>query len=154
MLFDISGSSVYVLSVFLDLRQGFQQQHIGFHVQRVTRFGASGTIPFNRVVTNYGGMWDTLSYMFMAPVKGIYVFHVNIVQQSRRGNTNAAIVRDGTIIAFAHVYSEIDFGSSSASVVLELEAYNRVYVRLEAGYLEAWSPYGINGFSGFLLYPV
>ena len=79
---------------------------------------------------------------FIAPVKGLYVFHLHVVQYfTQSHNLNAWIM--------AYVRSALHNGAGSASAVIKMEPLNRAYCRLEYGRLN----HGFfTSFTGFLLH--
>ena len=74
------------------------EPHCGFHVQRSTPTSSAPPaviIGFDTAVTNVGGYWDTLTNMFTAPVRGLYVFHLHVVQHNtQRYDINAYIMKE------------------------------------------------------------
>ena len=124
----------------------------GFHVQLTKPSNIAPpafNIEFDRVLTNFGGMWDTLMHNFIAPVKGLYVFHLHVVQYTTPSNSlNAWIMKDGNRITMAYVRSVLHNGVGSASAVIEMEPLNRAYCRLEYGRLNEGF---FTSFTGFLL---
>ena len=126
----------------------------GFHVQRTTYTATAPpafNIGFDQVITNFGGYWDTLTNMFTVPVRGLYVFHLHVVQPgTERENLEAYIMQETKNVTQAFVNNMINSGSGSASVVLELEERHRVYCKLANGRIYG-SKEGATSFTGYLL---
>ena len=130
---------------------------IGFTVQRTISYLTAPpetTIEFDRIVTNIGGYWNPFSNIFVAPVEGMYMFHLYVFRGRTMGNLNAFIVRDGVKLALAHVNAEYLFGDSSVSLIVHLYRGNNVFSRLSGGVLHSFTRHGgpaIVHFSGFLI---
>ena len=129
----------------------------GFHVHLTGNSAVAppaSIIQFNKVVTNVGDWWDDLSKMFTAPVRGLYVFHLHVVQyRTHTSNVLAHIMHEMKSATMVYVWKTVNYGTESASVVLELEARHRVYCRLTHGILYGTTD-GITSFTGYLLYPL
>ena len=131
---------------------------VAFHVQRSSSFINTPPInlEFDRVRYQIGGFWNTPANMFIAPVKGVYVFYLNIMLfNPSSGNAHVGIMHDGNIIqqAFAVAQSPpySQYRSASASAVVEMEPLDQVYCRLLGGQLYGNSYYPVH-FVGYLLY--
>ena len=106
-------------------------------------------VEFNNVVLNYGGWWNQASSRFEAPAKGLYVFHLSIMGWSSSTYNRADIYARGSSIQACVAYDSPY--SASASVVIQLEVFDEVYVRLIRGSLFNYSSdYNIH-FIGYLL---
>ena len=146
MLIDIVGLQVH------------PQNQCGFHVQRTTNSNLAPPafiMGFDRVVTNYDSRWDPLTSMFRAPVKGLYVFHLNLVQfYPASDDLHAYIMHDTNKDIMAFVDSTNHNGVGSASVIVQLDISMRVYVQLDQGRIVTTNQLPRLNFSGYLLYPV
>ena len=130
------------------------EHRYGFHVQRTkftNRAPPAFNVGFDLVITNFGGYWDTLTNMFTVPVRGLYVFHLHVVQPgAQRYDLKAYIMQETKNVTQAFVNNMINTGSGSASVVLELEERHRVYCKLANGRIHG-SNEGATSFTGYLL---
>ena len=98
-------------------------------------------------------MWDTISSMFITPVKGLYLFHLYVFRDHARTGLDAFIVKDNVKLAMTHISNAYPNGDGSVSLVVELEPLDRIYCRLLTGtlYSHVWSGFGNIHFSGFLI---
>ena len=105
---------------------------LAFHVKRSTSL--SGSLPlniqFNVITTNFGGFWNVDMSSFMSPIKGLYVFHLNILQNGGWGR--AEIMHNGKTVQTTEGWGGYN-ATPSASVVIEMAAFDQVYVRLVEG---------------------
>ena len=105
-------------------------------------------VEFNNIVLNYDGWWNEPTSSFLAPVKGLYVFHLSIMANSGSFTRADIYARGSSVqacVAYSHPYS------ASASAVIQLESLDQVYVRLIRGSLYNYSSdYNIH-FTGYLL---
>ena len=142
---------------FVGLRAHPQNQ-CGFHVQRTTDTNSAPPtfiVSFDKVVTNFDSRWDPLTSMFRAPVRGLYVFHLNLVQfYPATNDLHAYVMHDRNKDIMAFVGWNNPNGAGSASVFLELEVSQRVYVQLDQGRIVGKTEGPRLNFSGYLLYPV
>ena len=67
---------------------------------------------------------------FMSPIKGLYAFHLNILYQSGWGR--AEIMHNGQTVQTTDGYGPY-YATPRASVVIEMAAFDQVYVRLVEG---------------------
>ena len=112
-------------------------------------------MPFNKIVLNFGGAWDTLTNMFIAPVKGMYAFHLTIQKTEVTDNDlTVHIMHEFDIISGAHVNSATSGGTGSSTALIELDLLSRVYAQVYHGPIQSTSWYGVGSvqFTGFLLY--
>ena len=82
---------------------------VAFHVQRSSPFSAPPPInlEFDRVRYQIGGFWNTPASMFIVPVKGVYVFYLNIMLGNpSSGHARVGIMHDGTLIQEAYAVAQ------------------------------------------------
>ena len=99
---------------------------VAFHVALSVTQSAAGKVVFDKIISNHGNCWNSVTHTFKAPVKGLYFFTVTIMNANKqqiyvhimRGNSNLQYTRaDG-----AHPYN-----MGTASVVVLLNAGEHVY---------------------------
>ena len=120
-----------------------------------TQTAAAGSeiITFDAARVNIGGHFDLNSNRFTCRIPGTYFFSYSVY--SNNGNTNypdVYLVKDGDIVAHARaqIGNQMQIGNS---MMLELEAGNRVWLRLGGvGESVSGSNNGRCQLSGFLLY--
>ncbi|KAK3576842.1 hypothetical protein CHS0354_002636 [Potamilus streckersoni] len=149
------GSPVNVLGQYMKRQD--DRVLVAFFAQlsvSLTDLGMNQIIQFNNVVTNIGeGYYPNLG-IFIAPVKGLYVFHVRVMVASGM-RQYLAIVKDGVWTqplyptALGDQHPNID----SVTIVLQVNKDSAVWVRAESGsgYLHG-NKFSI--FSGWLLSPL
>ena len=99
---------------------------VAFKAGRTSDFGPvpeDFTVTFDQVDYNTGGGFDAFSSHFFAVVPGVYLFTVNV-----RGANQAIaqIVREQQSVAYFKMY----YGSASATVILDLDYLQSVWVVL------------------------
>ena len=125
-----------------------QQTEVAFHVQKQNPQSGLGTIAFERVITEQGGVWNSVVHNFLIPTKGMYYLH-HTVMANYDGWVSSEIRRDTTSLQPVQTY--VRHGSGTASIVVELESFAQMSCYVATG--EA----GVRGdlythFNGFLLY--
>ena len=85
---------------------------------------------------------------FMSPIKGLYVFHLNILQTGGWGR--AEIMHNGQTVQTTDGFGGYN-ATPSASVVIEMAAFDQVYVRLVEGQTYEHSGHSYAHFTGYLL---
>ncbi|XP_048011578.1 uncharacterized protein LOC125245137 [Megalobrama amblycephala] len=111
------------------------------------------TLTYRNVFTNIGNAYNPITGVFTAPLKGAYMFRINVT--GRRGiHSSASIFKNGKKVVSGHDEQAQDWLNSSNGVVLILEVGDVVYVRLWSGRRLYDSVSNYNTFSGFLLFPL
>ena len=112
-------------------------------------------MPFNRIILDFGSAWNSFTNMFVAPVKGVYAFHLNIVKAHYTNNgLYVHIMKDAVRISAAHVTTSLAYGTGSSTALIELERQNNVYAQVTHGPVLGvrWQGTGSIQFTGYLLY--
>ncbi|XP_051747858.1 uncharacterized protein LOC127511192 isoform X1 [Ctenopharyngodon idella] len=113
------------------------------------------TLTYRNVFTNIGNAYNPITGIFTAPLKGAYMFRINV-----HGNgptpSAASIYKNGKHVVIANDYQSHDQGglNSSNGVVLILEVGDVVYVRLVPGRRVFDNQNNYNSFSGYILFPL
>lgn len=123
------------------------------HTQHdVHHLGKNSVIIFDQIVSNVGNAYSASQGSFVAPVDGVYVFHVTVMGQvsSNVSNNHFSAHIDVNGVPYSQLWVEIH-DQSSQMFVTELEKGGVVSVK------NRYEGYGIVGqhmssFSGFLLY--
>ncbi|XP_063047134.1 complement C1q-like protein 4 [Engraulis encrasicolus] len=123
---------------------------------RIGPYSEEITLVHQKVLTNVGGAYDSLSGVFTAPVAGVYFFTFTTYSWVSEKDIGVRLMKNDEEVLL--VWETQDKGDNedyaSNSVLLELVAGDRVFMRLKNGYQVAGSIYSnIHTFSGFLLYP-
>ena len=104
----------------------------------------SGNFPFNEVRLNNGNHYDTLTYRFSAPIKGIYCFLATALHRQFTTNSSAEITffkNDATINSRGFGYSY--FGQTSSNY--HEQVFTSLTIDLEPG---DYITFGIHSNSG------
>ena len=105
---------------------------IGFHVKMKAHHKTeAGNVEFATMTYNVGGGWDPFSHQFIAPVSGMYAFHLTAYRWTA-----------GPLVYIMHQSEQLQRlstgateQSTSGSAVLHVNRGNHVYVRLASGSL-------------------
>ena len=124
---------------------------MAFYVRRTSDWGPVPTkqpIPYDVVSMNIGAAWDIDTYMFTAPVGGIYHF-----DYAHEGGAVFLIINGG---AYQEVWidsSSTNTGSSGATI--QLQAGDQVWIELDdsnVSTINCQSAGNECNFSGFVVY--
>lgn len=109
--------------------------------------GSGYIVRFDTVGYDAGGEYSPGTGIFLAPVSGTYVFHVNVVAS---GEFMVELVVTTTVKMTARSL----YGDLSGSVVVHANAGQEVFVRIPLGYGSIRNIYGAGytHFAGFLLH--
>ncbi|XP_061195788.1 cerebellin-3-like [Saccostrea echinata] len=115
----------------------------------------SGTLVFNKVISNEGGGYDPINGIFTAPVVGNYVFYVSI-QGYKDNDIYVDIVLNGSsevrAMVEANSASNEQYETGTNLVILRLQQGDRVWVRhYDGSGYATFSDAPVTTFSGFLI---
>ncbi|WAQ93490.1 EMIL2-like protein [Mya arenaria] len=116
------------------------------------------TIIFNEVLYNDGGGYNSATGTFTAPVKGTYLFTINLCPARNKSIFYAIMVKE-EVVANGHTHVVSGFLCVSDDAIVQLDVNDVVYVNsmytadvlLESGLLNSYPPKA-NSFSGVLLH--
>ena len=150
---------VIILLYSVGLQYQPVQQQYGFHVQNDNMGERTAppefVMPFNRIILDFGGAWDSFTNMFVVPVKGVYAFHLNI---QKTGVTDddlyVHIMKDAIRVSAAHVNGPNAYGTGCTMALIELDLLHNVYAQVTHGPIRAVDYRGVGSiqFTGYLLY--
>ncbi|KAK3583649.1 hypothetical protein CHS0354_021386 [Potamilus streckersoni] len=133
-----------------------QENHVAFHAQvsvpDLVNLGIHQTIVFDKIVTNIGGGYHHSTGIFIAPISGVYVFHVTAMSTPGK-NQFLMLTKDGAGIQLLYTEAITNYESASITVPLELGKGSEVWVQTETG-MGTIHGYTQTIFTGFLLYPM
>ncbi len=109
---------------------------------------SNNNVIFRGVITNHGNAYNNETGFFIAPLGGIYVFHLYYLMD---GNTNLYILIqvNNQVVCSGHAFENYDQGVCSA--VVQLDQGDVVSVRRGSDAGNVLFPAHGSGFSGFLL---
>ncbi|KAH3719009.1 complement C1q-like protein 4 [Dreissena polymorpha] len=121
----------------------------------LTGLNSGQPIIFDRVITNSGTAYDSGTGIFTAPVRGYYVFHMDILMEPGE-NEYLQFVKDGAHILYNFIQAtgSLNDVSGSRTVVVELERGNKVWIRtVTSGHHGSGTLHGneFSTFSGWLV---
>ena len=126
-----------------------------FHVRRSSHSNTSPpvNIEFDQVVYEIGGMWNSQSSSFLAPVKGVYVFYFSLLSRTTGSWTRVGIMVNAETKQIGGGFGT-HYEPFSASAVIELNPLDQVYCRLLEGALNSYGSGTSSNlhFIGYLLY--
>ncbi|TRY79514.1 hypothetical protein TCAL_09334 [Tigriopus californicus] len=126
---------------------------VAFTAIRASRYsqGTNSNVKFDRTITDLGYGWDSNSGEFKAYYSGAYVFSWSGVSPSSN-NFRLTLMKNG--LEVGQIWGDrIGYQSGANTVVLELNAGDRVYLRVSEGqlYEPDSSNRGYTTFSGYKL---
>lgn len=119
----------------------------------VSDLGLGAVVIFDEVITNIGQAYDKNTGIFTAPVKGLYVFEMDIM--TRKGERRyLQMVKNGKHLMwfYGSALGAEHYVSSSRDVTLELEVGDRMWIRTREsqGYDGAVHGNTFSSFTGWL----
>ncbi|XP_051747937.1 uncharacterized protein LOC127511220 isoform X2 [Ctenopharyngodon idella] len=111
------------------------------------------TLTYRNVITNIGNAYNPITGIFTAPLKGAYMFRINVHGHGPTPS-GASIYKNGEKVVIAYAYQAQNDLNSSNGVVLILEVGDVVYVRLWPNTRIFDNDQNPSTFSGFLLFPL
>ncbi|KAH3741720.1 heavy metal-binding protein HIP-like [Dreissena polymorpha] len=109
---------------------------VGFHAvvntQELTHLTFGQPIIFETVFTNVGGAYHNNHGLFIAPVRGLYIFSVSILcDYPPHNHIETALVVNGSRKALTHSYGADNVrDQGSITIVVQLNAADEVWVEL------------------------
>ncbi|CAL1616706.1 unnamed protein product [Knipowitschia caucasica] len=122
--------------------------------QRFGPYSVETTLVYKHVITNTGNAYNPHTGIFTAPVRGVYHFHVHILEVFGGYAAIVSLVKNGSKMVTAVEAQSSDWGSSSNSMSVLLEAGDVVYVVLWINRRIYDDTDHYNTFSGHLLFTV
>ena len=116
---------------------------VGFHV-------ALSKVPFDKIISNFGGGWNCIIHAFKVPTKGIY-FLILTVMNKGSSSAYSWLMHGSSRVALAHADGQHSGHVGTVSTVLLLDAGEHVYVQHGYGTLTSGSPYHYTYLVGFLI---
>ena len=110
---------------------------IGFEVAHSVTMSSGTKIQFNTIKTNMGNAWNKHTNTFMAPVKGLYFFSLNVMTTWAPGHADAKIMHGSALLGFVHTYKTSNSGRQSATctIVVMLNNGDQIHAERQAGTL-------------------
>ena len=125
---------------------------IGFNVAlNKNQANAPATIEFGDIVSHYGNCWNSATNTFIAPITGLYSFHLNIMNYNDRKTAWAKIMHENKELQRAYTHGHGIHHTGSASAVVKVNKGEHVYVRLMQGTIHSGPSYHWSSFVGFLV---
>ena len=107
-------------------------------------------LPFNSVLSNFGGHYSVGTSTFVCPYAGVYLFSTSVNQEDNN-NVKGSIFRNNKRLTRSEGGVGTNHDSATAVVVVECESGDLVFVNVEEGgkFDAFWSPVH---FTGYLLH--
>ena len=125
---------------------------IAFGVQLTQAYTTSSAVIFNRVLVNIGNGYSINDGSFTAPINGVYFFSLTTTSILCIYINNVDLRLCGGLNDNAHTSN--DLGSARASIMLTLNANDKVQVIPQSNYLINTNQDGFANFNGFLYSPI
>ncbi|KAH3819207.1 hypothetical protein DPMN_120940, partial [Dreissena polymorpha] len=94
----------------------------------ITSLGTNQQVPFDKVLTNVGGAYDSRHGEFRAPYDGTYEFSVSLYMRGARW-AGLEIVREGVAVSKVRTGDGSEYTMAGTTVTLALRAGQDVWVR-------------------------
>ncbi|KAK3586785.1 hypothetical protein CHS0354_016960 [Potamilus streckersoni] len=140
----------------LEMKGQPQDKRVAFYTTlstTISNLGEHHPIICNTVITNIGAAYHPHTGIFIAPLDGVYVFHVSAMSEPRKWRF-FELVKDGDIMQLIlpdalNIHSH---QTDSHTAVLQLQQGNEVWLR--TGQLASGEIHGngLSSFAGWLLY--
>ena len=95
----------------------------------------NGVLQYNQIITNIGGSYNPVDCVFTAPLDGYYIFSWSTSQVDRK-YTYSVITKNGAEMLYEGAYTyyiQHAVDSTSQTVSMQLQAGDRVWIKLKAG---------------------
>ncbi|XP_052796833.1 cerebellin-1-like [Mya arenaria] len=112
------------------------------------------TIIFEKAVLNVGNAYDPPTSVFTSPQTGIYLFSSTLVNRPQNISLHAQIVTDGQKVAMIHCSDETTYDQGSQTVVIQVNAGQRVWIKTVDYQNEIVHGDAYSTFAGYLLWPL
>ena len=107
---------------------------VHFATTPVNNIGDKGVFKFDTVVTNVGQGYDRHTGIFTAPVRGTYLFFLNLMSSNDHGWLSAVIDKHGAVLAEVWAGGSTDGDDQGSSLVTtHMNAGDQVWVRQNRG---------------------
>ncbi|XP_048063384.1 complement C1q-like protein 4 [Megalobrama amblycephala] len=118
-------------------------------------FTTDFTLTYRNVITNVGNAYNPITGVFIAPLKGVYMFRISIYSHPSKSISSAAsIMKNGKQVVTAYAHQPQGVVNSSNGAMLILEVGDVVYVKLWSGRRIHDNGNNHNTFSGYILFPL
>ena len=123
---------------------------VGFHVALSKDSSGSGKVPFDKIISNYGGGYNSIIHTFKVPTKGLY-FLILTVMNNGSSQAYSWLMRGSTRVALSYAARGHLANLGTVSTVLPLDAGEHVYAKHETGTLHSYTPHHYTYLAGFLI---
>ncbi|XP_053180637.1 complement C1q-like protein 2 isoform X6 [Scomber japonicus] len=122
---------------------------------RIGPFNTDITLKFSKVFTNFGQAYSPTTGLFTAPVRGVYYFSFNIMDQRKNVWTGVYLYHNDKRLLLNDDYNDEHANNRiSNSLALQLEKGDLVYMVLPAHRSVFDDANDHTTFNGFLLFPL
>ena len=123
---------------------------VGFHVALDHQQSTPGKVAFNKVLSNYENGWNSTSYTFRVPTRGLYFLTLTVMNYGT-SPAKAVLMRGSRTLQEAYATGGHSFNSDTSSTVLLLNEGEEIYARYGGGTLHSHGTYFHTHLSGFLI---
>ena len=124
---------------------------VGFHVALSQNWARIGKVAFDKVISNYGNGWNSITNTFKAPTSGLYFLSLTVMNLGN-DSVYTYLMRGATRIAEAHAVSPHPYNVGTVATVLLLQAGEHIYAQHIYGTLLSRSPAHFTYLIGFLIH--
>ena len=124
---------------------------VGFHVSLSHNWARIGKVAFDKVISNYGNGWNSITNTFKAPTSGLYFLSLTVMNLDKH-SVYTDLMRGSTHIAQAHAVSPHPYNVGTVATVLLLQAGEHIYAQHIYGTLHSRSPAHFTYLTGLLIH--
>ena len=122
---------------------------VGFHVALSHDQTSSGKVTFNRVLSNYGNGWNSITHTYKVPIKGLYFLTLTI---ANLGKTDTYVHIKRQSATLQTVYAGFTHANvATQSTVRMLGKGDHIYAQLASGGKLHSNSYLYTHLAGFLI---
>ena len=122
---------------------------VGFHVALSKNWAGSGKVPFDKILSNYGNGWNSITHTFKVPRKGLYFLILTVMNY--REHAHSWLMRGSTRVGHAWADGTHHANTATIATVLLLDAEEHVYVQHGGGTIHSNNPHHYTYLAGFLI---
>ena len=122
---------------------------VGFHVALSKNWAGSGKVPFDKILSNYGSGWNSITHTFKVPRKGLYFLILTVMNY--RETAHSWLMRGSTQVGHAWAHGTHHANTATIATVLLLDAGEHVYAQHGRGTIHSGSPHHLTYLAGFLI---
>ena len=122
---------------------------VGFHVALSKNWAGSGKVPFDKILSNYGSGWNSITHTFKVPKKGLYFLILTVMNY--REVAHSWLMHGSTRVGECWADGRHPYNVATIATVLLLDAGEHVYAQHGGGTIHSNNPHHYTYLAGFLI---